>query len=143
MAIVSKPVWSPKKVTSLPVCTTVEFTVIPGLLAEDGIVVEYVLHSKHAELQAGPKPPALSDDESDGSEPTAPGLEPSKRGRALLVDRYRGALFNTPFPIKRALCLMKTPGGTRGFSSLTVTVSDMPKTGAPTDAFVQSVTIRL
>ena len=143
MAIMSKPTWSPNPVLALPALTTIEFIVIPGVLAEDGIVIEYVLHSEHAEFQAGPKPPALSDDEASGSVPTAPDLEPNKRGRALLVERYRGARFNEPFHIKRALSVSKTPGGTPGISTMTVTVSDMQSSGAPTDAFVKSVTIGL
>lgn len=143
MAIVSRPIWSPDPVTSLPSCTTIEFAVIPGVFADSGIVVEYVLHSEHAEYLAGTKPPALSNDETNGSDPTTPDLEPNKRGRALIVDRYRGARFNQPFQIKRMLCLSKTPGGTPGLSSITVTVSDVQSNGSPTDPFVQSAMIRL
>jgi hypothetical protein len=143
MAIVSKPIWSPDPVTSLPSCTTIEFTVIPGVFADSGIIVEYVLHSAQAEYLAGTKPPGLSDDEKNGSDPTTPDLEPNKRGRALLVDRYRGARFNEPFQITRMLCLSKTPGGTPGLSSITVTVSDMQSNEVPTDPFVQTAMIRV
>jgi len=143
MAVLSVPKWRPDPVGALPAATTIEFTVIPGVLAQEGIVIEFVLHSLRAEFRDGAAPPALADDERAGSDPTTPDLVPQKRLSALIVDRYPRATPDMPLVIKRMLPLQALAGGSSGVASITVTVSDVQVGGIPTDAAVQTKLIGL
>lgn len=143
MAVASVPRWTPDPVPVLPSCTTIEFIVIPGFFAQEGIVIEYVLHSMRAQFADGPALPGLSAGELAGSAPVPPELQPRQRSGTLIIDRYPNAKRDTPFSIKRALCLRSLPGSTPGIATITVTVSDVKTGGAPTDVFVQSQTIAL
>lgn len=143
MAVASVPRWTPDPVAVLPATTTIKFIVIPGFFAQEGILIQYALHSMRAQFADGPAPPGLLDDERTGSTPTLPDLTPKQRSGTLIVDRYLTAKPDTAFPITRALSLKALPGSTPGIATITVTVSDVKTGGAPTDVFVQSQTISL
>jgi hypothetical protein len=143
MAVLSVPQWSLEQIVTLPAASKVTFKVIPGVFAQKGIAIEYVLHSKRAQFQDGAVPPALREDERTGSQPTVPDLVPRERSTILVVDRIPGAKPNDTVSITRTLSLSAVTNPSPGIASITVTVSDVRLDDTRTDGMVQSATIVL
>jgi hypothetical protein len=122
----------PDQVGTLPIVTKVTFQITPGAFADEGIRVQYVLHSSRAQFQDGAHPPALLEEERKNSVPMTPDLVPSRRSPELIVDRYPTAKPGQTTSITRAVCLSEVPHPSTGIATLTVTVSDLTFGGVPT-----------
>lgn len=143
MAFLSAVQWTPDPVPALPAETQITFTVTPGVFADEGIVIEYVLHSLRAQFTNVPAPPALADNERTGSTPTTPDLVPKQRSGVLIVDQIPDAKPKTKLAITRVVNLVEIVGSTPGIASITVTVSDLKAGGIPTDVKAKSALISL
>jgi len=142
MAFVTKPVWTPATVGSLPETTKVAFEVVPGIMAEKGVAVEYKLRSRRGRCHAAPAHPALLPEEAS-STPAPPALVPSKRQATVVVDFYPQATAERPFEVERLLRLSELSAPSPGISTLVVTVSDVTASGDLVRSFERSATISL
>ena len=142
MAFATKPVWTPATIVTLPETTKVVFEVVPGVMAENGIAVEYELKSRRGRFHRAPVPPALLPEEAPSRPPT-PKLVPRKRGAMTVVDFYPEAKAEEPFEIERLLRLEEQPSPSPGISTLVVTVSDVTASGDLVRSITRSASIAL